>query len=220
MSPTRLPGTPPITLHPRVDRSSAGVTGNLPGVGRRLPAVKFTVLLVVMPVVAAGCFGGSSEHGASPSTPPVAQSQPSTSATSLRISYPLKSALIRADLASCPADARCHDVQVPDCPPGGKCPVAFVWVRVASRRLTCPLVYGDKGGGPCAALEDLMRLRKGRHLGVCSCPGMATGYPRARAVGRYKGHRISIPLDVCSLCGVGRFARAAYRDAAILMPQR
>jgi hypothetical protein len=131
-----------------------------------------------------------------------------------------KSTLIRADLASCPADARCHDVQLPDCPAGGKCPVASMGVRVATRRLTCPLVYGDiHPTAACAALEDLMRLRKGRHLGLCSCAPMLTGFPQARAVGRYKGHRVSIPLDVCSLCGVGRFGRAAYRDAAILMPQ-
>jgi hypothetical protein len=181
--------------------------------------VKLIVLLVVMPVIAAGCFGGSSEHGASP-MPPDAQSQPPIAATRLRIVYPLKSTLIRADLASCPADARCHDVQLPDCPAGGKCPVASMWVRVATRRLTCPLVYGDiHPTAACAALEDLMRLRKGRHLGLCSCAPMLTGFPQARAVGRYKGHRVSIPLDVCSLCGVGRFGRAAYRDAAILMPQ-
>jgi hypothetical protein len=183
--------------------------------------VKFTALLVMMPVIAAGCFGGSGEGGASPSTSPVAQSQPPTAATNLRISYPLKSASIRADLASCPADARCHDVQVPHCPPGGKCPVASAWVRVAVRNLTCPLVYGDAHPTvACAALEDLMRLRKGRHLGLCMCASVLSGYPQARAVGRYKGHRVSIPLDVCSLCGVGRFARAAFRDAAMLMPQR
>jgi hypothetical protein len=181
--------------------------------------VKFTVLLVVLPVIVAGCFGASGEHGALPPTLPIAQSQHPTAATRLRITYPLKTALIRADLDRCPAEARCHDVQIPDCPPGGKCTVASVWVRVATRKLSCPLAYGDKRGGPCAALEDLMRLRKGRRLGVRSCAPVLTGYPSARAVGRYKGDRVSIPLDACSLCGIGRFGRAAHRDAVILMPQ-
>ena len=172
--------------------------------------MKLTVLLVVMPVIVAGCFGGGNGHAASPATSPVAQSPPPSATASLSISYQVGiNITTKAGLAPCPGGAVCHDVQLA----GG-------WVRVAVRSLTCPLVSGDvHPTAACAALEDLMRLRKSRHLGLCSCAPV-TEYPQARAVGRYKGHRVSIPLDVCSLCGVGRFARAAHRDAALLMPQR
>jgi hypothetical protein len=180
------------------------------------------VLLVVMPVIVAGCFGNGSGGGASSDTSPVAQSPPPPAATSLSVSYPVGGLIaVKSQLPTCPPSATCHTVRVGSCPPGGKCVSPNGWVRVAARSLTCPLVYGDAyPTAACAALADLARLRKGRHLGACSCPGMPAGYPRARAVGRYKGHRVSIPLDACSLCGIGRFGRAAHRDAAILMPQR
>jgi hypothetical protein len=175
------------------------------------------MLAAVLPVIVTGCLGSSGRGASFPTAGIVA---PVLTSTSLRVSYPVGDVVAtRSRLAACPNRATCHDVHLGDCPTGARCVQFRDWIRVAVRQLTCSPTSGDYGYpvAACAALDDLEHLLLTGQAGVCSCPGFPYGYPRARAVGRYKGHRVKIGLDECSLCGLG--VRAAH-DAAVLTPHR
>ena len=171
--------------------------------------MKLALWLIVLPVIAGGCFGGSG-HAASG---PTSTHNP---LTDLRISYPVgQFVLQRSLLASCPSGATCHDVHAACLPTG--CPASpQPWIRVAVRRLTCSPTGGDyqDAGKACAALDDL-EGRLGTHPAVgYSCPQFAG--PPPHAVGRYKSYGVKIALDSCFLRG---FGSQASHDAAVLMPE-
>ena len=181
--------------------------------------MKRALWLALLPAIVAGCLDGgkhAASHGAGVSDLPLTESSPPAQ-TALRFSYPVGTPVVgRSHLPGCPSVATCQDVRMPigcggsltSCPPKP-------WLRIANRRLTCSPSGGDYSDpkAACAALNELQHIRL-HHGGVCYCaflPGR-----RAEATGRYNGRRISIPLDPCSLCGLG--AQAAH-DAAVLMPQ-
>jgi hypothetical protein len=175
------------------------------------------MLAAVLPVILTGCLG-SSGHGASFPTAGIVA--PVLTSTSLRVSYPVGDVVAtRSRLAACPNRATCHDVHLGDCPAGARCVQFRDWIRVAVRQLTCSPTSGDYGypRAACAALDDLEHLLHTGQSGVCYCALVPDGYPMAQAVGRYKGHRVKIGLDECSLCGLG--AQAAH-DAAALTRHR
>jgi hypothetical protein len=173
--------------------------------------------LVLLAVIAAGCFGGGhASHGAHENSPPV-----QIAFTSLSISYPVGRIVThRPHLVSCPTGATCRDVHLPRvCGDEAAYCQTRPWARVAVRRLICSPVGGDYTDpkAACLALDDLERRVKTGPPIICSCPPEPDGYQRAKATGRYHGHRIKLALDFCSLCS---FGTGAAHDAAVLMPQQ
>jgi hypothetical protein len=185
--------------------------------------MKHALWLILLPVIVAGCLGRGSGHassnGASAGGLPLTESSPPVHIplTDLRVSYPVGDiAMVRSHLASCPSGATCRDVRLrTSCESVAPCP-ARPWFRVAHRRLTCSPSGGDYSDpkAACAALGDLDQLRLG-NAASCYC-AFVPRYEPPRATGNYNGHRLILPLDPCSLCGLG--AQAAH-DAAVLMPQ-
>jgi hypothetical protein len=172
---------------------------------------------MLLPVIAAGCLSDGSGHAASSAVSP-SSGVVLRAATSLSISYPISQiADLRSNLSPCPVGATCRDVRLRvSCEPlAGTCP-ARQWVRVAIRRLACLPDAGDYTDpkAACVALSDLEHLKLG-HPSSCYC-AFVPGNQRAKATGRFNGRRSILPLDPCSLCGLG--TQAAH-DSAVLMPQ-
>jgi hypothetical protein len=196
-----------------------GVAGNLRPTHAVYRSMRYPLPLLLLPVIAAGCLGSAGGHGARSTTGP-ASTVTVLPATSLRITYPVGNAVpTRAALAPCPGHASCRVSRLrTQCPATswGCMPTHFV--RVAVRRLTCSPSGGDypNPGSACRALDDLERRMQSGRAGICSCPMAAYGYRRARAVGSYRHHPVTLALDPCSLCGLG--VQAAH-DASLLLPQ-
>jgi hypothetical protein len=178
--------------------------------------MKHALWLVTLPLIAAGCLGGSSGHATSSAMSPPGDLAPGP-ATSLSISYPVgNDATRRSKLAPCPT-AACHDVQVKHCASGGSCELLRTWIRVVDRRLICSPSGGEYSDpkAACAALDDLERRLGSNPVSVCRSLAESSGYPTAKARGRYHDQLVKLALGADFLCGFG--AQAAS-DAAMLMP--
>jgi hypothetical protein len=167
--------------------------------------------LALLAILAAGCFDSGTHAGSSPSSASVTVPPPPK--TRIVVTYTLGPTVARRS-------------ELPACPPGATCRTVLAsanlgshrWILVEHRRLTC----SPAGGGyadparACRALGDLRRVLKARH-GLCFCPMIMpyTGMPQTAARGVVGGRRMVIPLDFCTLCGLGQRAAA---DARVLMP--
>ncbi len=159
----------------------------------RLRMASLTMLVVVV-LLAAGCFAGGSRDGGVSSSPSESASVIRRADTAVTLWMPVGlPARNRSDVASmtCPSAAHCMIAQIVGTTPN-------TWVLVAKRHLTC----SPSGGGysdpqaACRALTDF--LKPWPHT-VCFCPALAQ--PPFEIIGRYRGRERQISFDRCRLCG-------------------
>lgn len=158
---------------------------------------------IILAVLAAACMGGAYD-GLVPS--PTTTAAP---ATRLTVTYAITGTFRSRDAvpATCVPGARCFTETWRAVSPR-------MWERMARQTLTCSPAGGTypRPGKACAALTNLYRLSHKKHL-ACPCPfSLVIG---ALARGIYAHHRATIPLDLCSACGLGA---AAIHDVHVLTP--
>ena len=123
----------------------------------------------------------------------------------------LRAAGPAAELVLCPGGARpgLHWYAIP--PTVSRGPKPEPWVILQQRELSCS---PDRGGyadpaAACRALADYLPRLHRRGPNVCMCPYQV--WP-TRAVGTFRGRRVTADLSACATCGLGR-AAMADRDA-------
>ncbi len=166
--------------------------------------------LVALAVLASGCFGCSSGAAHSTTTIDIGGIQaanpagPPQMVVDYWVGQPVRSR--SAVQASCPPHAACRIMRVPGDRPA-------VWGLHVHRQLSCRPARGSYAhpGRVCLALVQYISLTK--HGSRCFCPLFLL--PAGHVVGDLRGRHISVYVDFCSACGLGR---AALNDVRILTP--
>jgi hypothetical protein len=166
--------------------------------------------LVALAVLASGGFGGSSAapqrtttlgdggiEAAKPANPP-------QMVVDYWLGQPVRSR--SAVKATCPVRADCRITRVPGDRPAE-------WALHVRRGLSCRPARGAYAhpGRVCLALVQYIPLTK--HGSRCFCAVQLM--PPGHVVGDLRGRHISVYVDFCSACGLGR---AAHNDVRILTP--
>ncbi len=180
------------------------------------------VVLVLAPVLAAGCAHGSAistSQGPTAGAPGTGTSggAPTTAVVAvvnaeLVVTYPVgpPQHTRPSPTASCPSAARCSVRGLPF----GHEPRRYQLVAV--RRLTCApgRSHGDYADATaaCRSAHQFVELLRRPHLD-CKC--LQSADFSARATGELAGAHINLGLSGCAVCGLGK---AAIHDVATLTP--
>lgn len=153
-----------------------------------------SVVIGLLGIAAAGCFGGSSNGGSSDQNVSASQASEAHASTSVLISGAIGLPASNRDQAHavCPSDATCKVIRVPGMSPTH-------WSAMAQRRLTCSPAGGDYRDpqAACLALVDFLKPRASH--AVCWCP--LDPRPDYTIVGTYQDQPLHHRFDSCSLCG-------------------
>jgi hypothetical protein len=165
-----------------------------------LGSLRISLLAAALGLLATGCWGGSNTASTTSSTtsPP----RPKPPPTRLTVSY----AVGYGDrLGACPRGAVCRTHRIHG---------SNLRTRVARFTLSC-----DPPGGTypnprtaCAAAASYVKLSSRPRHDFCMCP---LELYRDTIAGTLRGTYIDLPIDSCTVCGMGR---AAHHDAAVLLP--
>jgi Subtilisin inhibitor-like len=161
------------------------------------------LVTIMLAALAAACMGGSHDG-------PLSSRSTTAAATRMTVTYAIGPTFRSRERVpgTCVPGARCFTERWRGISP-------HMWERMARQTLSCSPDGGTyaRPANACAALEDLSR-RSGRSHAACSCPAPFVIGALARGV--YAGHRVTVSLDFCSACGLGR---PAIHDIHVLTPR-
>jgi hypothetical protein len=167
-----------------------------------LLALRISCLVVVLGLLATGCWNGSNAAPTAHSTTRPAPRPMPPPPTRLTISYAVG---FGDRLGICPRGAVCKTKAVRG---------SNIRVRVARFTLSCNPPAGTYRNprAACAAVAGYITLRSRGPQAVCMC---ALEVYQDTITGTFNGRYIDLPIGPCAVCGMGR---AAHRDAAVLAP--
>ena len=161
--------------------------------------IRLAALVVALAVIGAACLGGGNGG-----TPHPVSAQPGYSPLAEDVAGGGIVWTVRASVGY-PAGLRS---KLPPCPAGATCIVrrfgsetfgdgSHPWIRISTRRFTCPL-HGTDDSADCHAIGTLRYVLKHRPPVACSCPLEIGLRPTASA--RIGGRDVTVPLDFCTYC--------------------